>query len=81
MVPKFAPEIVIDAPTGPEVTDKLLIEGDGTTVKVTPVLATPPTVITTGPVVAPVGTVAVMLVLLHVPAVAAVPLNFTVLVP
>src|SRR6266567_776938 len=51
------------------------------TVNGTPLLATPPTVTTTLPVVAPAGTCAVMLVALHPVGVAAVPLNLTVLVP
>ena len=47
-----------------------------------PLLATPPTVTTTLPVVAPVGTAATIDVLLQlVIDVAAVPLNVTVLVP
>jgi hypothetical protein len=55
--------------------------GGGTTVKDTPLLAEP-TVTTTLPVVAPVGTVATIDVVLQLAiAVAAVPLNFTVLVP
>jgi len=44
-------------------------------------LATPPTVTTTLPVVAPLGTGTAMLVALQLVGVAAVPLNFTVLVP
>ena len=44
-------------------------------------LATPPTVTTTFPVVAPLGTGTTMLVALQLVGVAAVPLNFTVLVP
>jgi len=51
------------------------------TVKLTPLLATPPTVTTTFPVVAPAGTGATMLVALQLVGVAVVPLNFTVLVP
>ena len=51
------------------------------TVKLTPLLATPPTVTTTFPVVAPVGTGTTMLVGPHLVGVAAVPLNVTVLVP
>jgi hypothetical protein len=48
----------------------------------TPLLATPDTVTTTLPVVAPAGTVTTMLVALQlVTAVTAVPLNVTVLVP
>jgi hypothetical protein len=51
------------------------------TVKFTPLVATPPTVTSTLPVVAPVGTDVAMLVALQVVTVAAVPLNVTVLVP
>src|SRR3989442_15980242 len=46
-----------------------------------PLLATPPTVATTLPVVAPAGTGATMLVAAHVVGVAVVPLKVTVLVP
>jgi hypothetical protein len=51
------------------------------TVKVIPLLATPPTVTTTFPVVAPLGTGTVMLVTLQLLGAPAVPLNVTVLVP
>src|SRR5687767_14259652 len=52
------------------------------TVKVTPLLTWPPTVTTTGPVVAPLGTVAVMLVAVQFDVVACTPLKVTVpLVP
>jgi len=51
------------------------------TVKFTPLLATPPTVTTIFPVVAPTGTATVMLVPLQFVGVPAVPLNLTVLVP
>jgi hypothetical protein len=44
-------------------------------------LATPPTVTTTFPVVAPVGTVTTILVALQLVGVAVVPLNLTVLAP
>jgi hypothetical protein len=47
-------------------------------VKLTPLLATPPTVTTTFPVVAPVGTEVTMVVEFQLVVVAAVPLNFTV---
>ena len=50
-------------------------------VKVTPLLAWLLTVTTTGPVVAPDGTEAEMLVALQLVGVAAVPLKVTVLVP
>jgi hypothetical protein len=82
MAPKFAPAIVTDVPINPDVGFRLVMLGAGTgTVKPTPLLATPPTVTTTLPVVAPLGTVAVMLAALQLVAVAAVPLKVTVLVP
>src|SRR5260221_112715 len=80
-VPKFAPAIVIDIPTAPEVGDKLENFGVATTVKVTPALDTLDTVTTTFPVVAPVGTGTTMLVALQLVGVAVVPLNLIVLVP
>ena len=51
------------------------------TVKFEPLLACPPTVTTTLPVVAPVGTGTVMLLALQLVGVAEVPLKVTVLVP
>ena len=66
----------------PDVGETLVILGVPSTVKLTPLLALPPTVTTTLPVVAPVGTVATIDVVLQlVIVVAAVPLNFTVFVP
>ncbi len=79
VAPKVAPLIVTEVPTGPEVGDRVLMLG--ATLKVTPLLANPPTVTTTGPVVAPVGTGATMLVALQLVGVAVVPLKVTVLVP
>ena len=76
--PKFDPAMVTDAPTAPVVGERLVMLGAGTTVKLTPLLALPETVTTTFPVVAPVGTVATMLVELQLVGVAVVPLNFTV---
>jgi len=82
IVPKLAPAIVTEVPTGPEVGFKLVILGAGTvTVKLTPLLATPPTVTTTFPVVAPAGTGATMLVALQLVGLVVVPLKTTVLVP
>jgi len=82
VAPKFAPVIVTDAPASPDVGLRLVMLGPGTvTVKLTPLLATPPAVTTTFPVVAPAGTDATMLVALQLVGVAVVPLNFTVLVP
>jgi len=80
-VPKFAPAMVIDVPTVPEFGVKLVMLGGMRTVKLTPLLAAPPTVTTTLPVVAPVGTGTAMLVTLQLVGVAVMPLNFTVLVP
>jgi len=82
VAPKFAPVIVTDVPAGPPVGDKPLIAGAGTvTVKLDPLLACPPTVTTTLPVVAPEGAGTAMEVALQLVGVAVVPLNFTVLVP
>ena len=60
--------IVTAVPTGPDVGERLEMVGplpDPVTVKLTPLLATPPTVTTTFPVVAPLGTVVPMLVALQ----------------
>jgi hypothetical protein len=81
VVPKFAPAIVTDVPTVPEFGVKLVMPGGTRTVKFTPLLATPATVTTTLPVVAPVGTGTAILVALQLVGVAVVPLNWTVLVP
>jgi hypothetical protein len=71
--------MVIDAPIAPEVWLRLVMAG--ITVNDEPLLACPPTVTTTLPVVAAAGTVTTMLVALQVVTVAAVPLNVTVLEP
>ena len=82
VAPKFVPVIVTDVPAVPDVRFKLAIVGVGVvTVKLTALLAWVPTVTTTFPVVAPVGTAVVMLVLLQLVTTAVVPLNFTVLLP
>ena len=62
-------------------SDFVMLGAGVVTVNVTPLLATPPTVTTTFPDVAPLGTGRVMLVALQLVGVPAVPLNFTVLVP
>jgi len=72
---------VTGVPTGPELTDKLLMLGADTTVKLDPLLFTPLAKTTTFPVVAPEGTVVAMLVALQLVTLAVVPLNFTVLPP
>jgi hypothetical protein len=83
--PKFAPVIVTEVPTGPEFGLRLVILGAEpeaeVTVNATPLLATPPTVTTTFPVVAPAGTTTTMLVALQFVGVAAVPLKVSVLLP
>jgi hypothetical protein len=81
VAPKLVPAMITEAPTAPVFGSKLVIAGGGVTVKVTPVLASAPTVTTTLPVVAPAGTVTAMLAALQVLTTAAVPLNVTVLPP
>jgi hypothetical protein len=81
VAPKFVPVIVTEAPTAPLVGDSDVIVAVGTTVNVMPLLVTPPTVTTTVPVVAPVGTGVTMFVADHDVGVAANPLKVTVLVP
>jgi hypothetical protein len=82
VAPKFAPAIVTDVPTNPDAGFRLVMLGPGTvTVKLTPLLATPPTVTTTLPVVAPPGTGTTMPVALQLVGVAVVPLNVIALVP
>jgi len=77
--PKLVPEIVTGVPAGPDVGEMLVIVGG--TVNCGPLLDAPPTVTTTGPVDAPEGTVATMLVPLQVETDASTPLNVTVLLP
>lgn len=79
--PKFVPEIVTFMPVGPELGERLDITGLATTVNETPLLDAPPTVTTTLPLVAPLGTAATIALSLHEMALAVVPLNLTVLVP
>jgi hypothetical protein len=82
VVPKFTPVIVTTVPVGPITGESPVMPGPEPTTKINPLLVAVPTVTVTGPVVAPVGTVAVMLVLIQAVVVAVVPLNFTVpLVP
>ena len=71
------PVIVTDAPTAPEVGDRLVIVGVARTVKEEPLLAVPLTVTTTLPVVAPLGTVAKIDVAPQLAIVAFNPLNVT----
>ena len=80
--PKFTPEIVTEVPVGPAVGERLVIPGPDPTMKSTLLLGVPPTVTTTFPVVAPLGTFTTMVVVFQLVAVPAdTPLNLTVLVP
>jgi hypothetical protein len=82
--PRLDPVIVTAVPTAPLVGDRLVRLGAAVvlvTVNVRPLLATPPTVTTTFPVVAPDGTGTTMLVADQLVGVADVPLNITLLVP
>lgn len=82
VAPKFTPVIVTGVAIGPETGFRLVMLGAvEVTVKARPLLATPLTVTTTFPVVAPFGTGAVILVAAQLVGVAAIPLNVTVLVP
>jgi hypothetical protein len=82
LTPKLVPVIVMEVPTAPEFWLNPVIDGPAAvTVKVTPLLATPPTVTTTLPVVAPLGTGTVMPVEFHDVGEAPVPLKVTVLEP
>ena len=81
VAPKFAPVIVTEVPTDPDAGFRLVMLGGRMTAKLRPLLAIPPTVTTTLPVVAPAGTGTAMLVALHAVGVPAVPLKVTVLAP
>jgi hypothetical protein len=78
-VPKPLPVIVTDVPAGPEEGLRLVMLG-GRTVKLTPLLATPPTVTTKLPEFV-VGTVVVMLAAAQLVVAPENPLSATVLVP
>src|SRR5262249_20826606 len=80
--PKFEPLIVTAAPIAPDRGDKPEITGDGPTVKAPPLHEPPPAAVTTTfPVVAPAGTVAATLLLIHNVTLAAVPLKVTLPLP
>lgn len=81
VAPKFVPVIVIDAPTAPDVGERVVMFGVGNTVKDFPLLSTPLACTTTLPVVAPVGTGTTIDAAPQLDGVAVVPLNFTVLLP
>ena len=82
--PKLVPVMVTEVPTTPEVGNRLVMFGpeDEPTVNETPLLACPPTVTTTFPVVALLGTATTIeFVLQLVAASADTPLNLTKLDP
>ena len=75
--PKPVPVIVTEVPGIPEVGETLVMLGGTSTVKLTPLLAAAPTVTTTFPVVAALGTGTAIEVELQLVGVATVPLNVT----
>jgi hypothetical protein len=77
----LVPLIVTAVPIGPEVVDRLVIVAAATIVRVTLLLATPPTWTTTGPLPGEPEMVPVMAVLLQVAGVKDTPSKVTVLVP
>jgi len=77
--PNFVPVIAIEVPTGPIDGDSVVMPG--VTVNAAPLLATPPTVTTTFPDVALLGTVAEMLESLQAVAAAVTPLKDIVFDP
>src|SRR5467141_1240169 len=79
---KLAPPMATLVPTGPLVGVKLVIVGGLITVKLPALLAVPSAVVTRiGPVVAPVGTVAVIAVAEFTVKLALTPLNVTAVAP
>jgi hypothetical protein len=81
VAPKPVPATVTAVPVFPEVGKTDVTLSPEETVKLTPLLAVPPTVAMIFPVVAPFGTGTVMLISLQLEATAVVPLNFKVLDP
>jgi hypothetical protein len=79
--PKFMPAMVTDVPAGPAAGIRLVMPGPDVTVKMTAFVGIPPTVTTTFPVVAPVGTGTTMPAGVQLVGDASVPLNVTVLAP
>jgi len=80
---KLVPVSPTEVPAPPVVGEKLMMVGAGTTVKLNELVAVPPGVVTLiVPLVAPVGTVAAIVVeLVTEKLVEAVPLNFTAVAP
>ena len=80
-VPKLAPEMTTDVPTGPEVGDRELTTGAVTTVKDNAFDVKPETATITLPVEAPLGTRTTICESLQAEGGANVPFSVTVLVP
>lgn len=80
VLPKPAPLMVTEVPTGPDVGERELMLGF-VTVNRNPLLAWPPTVTTMFPVVAPAGTGTTIEVALQLTGAAATPLNVIELAP
>lgn len=80
---RLAPLIVTEEPLGPLIGAKPVIAGGGTTLKIPALVVVPPgVVIAMGPLAAPAGTTAVILLpLLLIVNVALVPANVTLVVP
>jgi hypothetical protein len=81
VAPKFVPVIVTDAATGPVVGDSVVMLGATVKANARPLLAVPPTVTTTLPLVALTGTGTTMLVLDQLVGIPGMPLNVTVFEP
>src|SRR5438876_9173551 len=76
VAPKLTPVIVTDVPRTPDVgLDRVRLGGGTVHATLTPALATPPTMKTTFPVVAPLGPGATMFMTAQLVALAAAPLN------
>lgn len=79
--PKFVPVMTTFVPMGPEVGAILVIAGGGVTVNVALLLWEPPTVTTTGPLVAPEGTVTLIMLASQLVTVKGAPFRVAVLFP
>lgn len=79
--PKFVPVITTLVPMGPEAGAILVMDGGGVTVKVTPLLWTPPAVTMMFPEIALDGTVTSMVFIAQFAVAMVAPLNVTVLLP
>jgi hypothetical protein len=81
LAPKFWPEIVTAAPAAPVEGEMPVMLGPGVTVNAKLLLLIPPAVTTSGPVVAPAGTLTTMLPSLQLNGAAKVPLKVTLPLP